>query len=47
MYIERDFSLKPIRDFIVNVQPKLYHKNIAEEVYKNNELVGWKITNIG
>jgi hypothetical protein len=25
----------------------LNHKNIAEEVYKNNELVGWKITNIG
>jgi hypothetical protein len=47
MYTKRDSDLKPVRDFIANVQPKLNHKNIAEEVYKNNELVGWKITNIG
>jgi signal recognition particle GTPase len=47
MYIERDFNLKPVRDFISNVQPKLNHKNIAEEVYENKELIGWEITNIG
>jgi hypothetical protein len=47
MYIERNLDLKPVRDFMINVQPKLNNKNIAEEVYKNNQLVGWRITDIG
>lgn len=46
MYIERNTDLKPVHDFILNVQPKLSNKNIAEEVYVNKELIGWKIITI-
>lgn len=46
MYIERDANLKAVRDFIANVQPKLNGKNVAEEVYVGNELIGWNIVEI-
>jgi hypothetical protein len=41
--IKRDCSLSPVKDFLMNVQPRLKNNQVAEEVYENDELVGWKI----
>lgn len=46
MYIERDFTLRPVTDFKKNVQPKLNESIIAEEVYKGSMLIGWNIKNL-
>lgn len=45
-YIERDLTMRPVTDFKMNVQPLLTSTTLAEEVYKDRLLVGWKIVSI-
>jgi hypothetical protein len=46
MIINRNYGLNPVRDFMLNVQPHLRLNELAEEVYKDKELIGWKIVRI-
>lgn len=46
MYINRDNSKHPVTDFISNVKPKLSDYKVAEEVYEDSMLVGWKIVDL-
>lgn len=44
MYISRDFTKRPVTDFIKNVKPILNDNLIAEEVYNDmGYCVGWNI----
>jgi hypothetical protein len=46
MKIERNFELSAVKDFRTNVEPLLSGNRLAEEIYDNGKLVGWKIIRI-
>lgn len=43
MIIKRKHNLTPVKDFTKNVHPLVRYNEVVEEIYENNELVGWEI----
>lgn len=47
MYIERDFTKRPVTDFKINVEKHITAEKVAEEVLNSsNILVGWRIVDL-